>query len=138
MEKTLSLVKPDATSKGAIGAILAHFEKEGLKIVALKMLSLSENKAAEFYAIHQHLPFFAELVAFMSSGPIVALVLQGAEAVQRVRKIMGATDPKKAAPGTLRYLYGESVGENAVHGSDSLENAKKEIGFFFEEQDLFA
>ncbi|MEL7431492.1 MAG: nucleoside-diphosphate kinase [Chlamydiota bacterium] len=138
MEKTLSLIKPDATKKHVIGAILHRFEKEGLKIAAIKMLNLSKERAASFYSVHSHLPFFQELVEFMSSGPIVALILEGENAVEKNRQIMGATDPKKAAEGTLRALYGDNVGENAVHGSDSLENAQKEIFFFFEEAEVFS
>ncbi len=138
MEKTLSLIKPDATSKQVMGKIIARFEQEGLSVVAMKMLRLSKERAAEFYAIHSHLPFFGELVSFMSSGPIIALVLQGADGVKRNREIMGATDPKKAEEGSLRKLYGTNVGENAVHGSDSLENAKKEIAFFFDLSEIYA
>ena len=136
MEKTLSIIKPDATSKNVIGQIIARFEKEGFQIAAMKMLALSKDLAAKFYAVHSHLSFFQELVDFLSSGPVVVMVLEREYAVQKNREIMGATDPKKAEEGSLRKLYGSNVGENAVHGSDSLENAQKEIEFFFKKDEI--
>ncbi|WKZ56943.1 MAG: nucleoside-diphosphate kinase [Bdellovibrionota bacterium] len=130
-ERTLSIIKPDAVRKNVIGRILSRFEEAGLRIVAAQMRTLSKNEAAEFYAIHKERPFFGELVEYMTSGPIVVSVLEGESAVSKNRDIMGATDPKKAAPGTIRAEFGAGISENAVHGSDSLENASIEIKFFF-------
>ena len=138
MEQTLSLIKPDAVAKNVIGEILSRFEKAHLKIVAAKMVHLSKEQAQKFYAVHQERPFFKDLVDFISSGPILALVLEGADAVQKNRKIMGATDPKKADKGTLRADFAESIDKNAVHGSDSFENAKIEIAFFFKSSEIFS
>ena len=131
MERTLVMVKPDAVKKNAVGNILAHFEKEGLRITALRMTRLGPTEAENFYAVHRERPFFKDLVTFMTEGPIVALVLEGKDAVKRVRELMGATDPAKAAAGTIRKLYGTNVERNAVHGSDSPENALIEIAFHF-------
>ena len=125
------MIKPDAFSKGHTGAILAMIEKAGFRIVALKKIRLSEEKAGEFYAVHKERPFYGELVEFMSSGPIVAAILEKDNAVEDFRKLIGATDPAKADEGTIRKLYAESVGKNAVHGSDSNENAHIEGQFFF-------
>jgi nucleoside-diphosphate kinase len=125
------MIKPDAFSKGHTGAILAMIEKAGFRIVALKKIRLSEEKAGEFYAVHRERPFYGELVEFMSSGPIVAAILEKDNAVEDFRKLIGATDPAKADEGTIRKLYAESVGKNAVHGSDSNENAHIEGQFFF-------
>jgi len=125
------MIKPDAFSKGHTGAILAMIEKAGFRIVALKKIRLSEEKAGEFYAVHKERPFYGELVEFMSSGPIVAAILEKDNAVEDFRKLIGATDPSKADEGTIRKLYAESVGKNAVHGSDSNENAHIEGQFFF-------
>jgi nucleoside-diphosphate kinase len=125
------MIKPDAFSKGHTGAILAMIEKAGFRIVALKKIRLSEEKAGEFYAVHKERPFYGELVEFMSSGPIVAAILEKDNAVEDFRKLIGATDPSKADEGTIRKLYAESVGKNAVHGSDSNENAQIEGQFFF-------
>ncbi|MGX3011810.1 nucleoside-diphosphate kinase [Helicobacter sp. 23-1044] len=131
MERTLSIIKPDAVKKNAIGKIIDRFECNGLKIAAMRKLTLSEKNAQDFYAIHKERPFFRDLVAFMTSGPVVALVLEGENAVKKNRELMGDTDPKKAAKGTIRADFAESIDANAVHGSDSLENAKNEIAFFF-------
>lgn len=129
--RTFTMIKPDAFSKGHTGAILAMIEKAGFRIVALKKIRLSEEKAGEFYAVHKERPFYGELVEFMSSGPIVAAILEKDNAVEDFRKLIGATDPSKADEGTIRKLYAESVGKNAVHGSDSNENAHIEGQFFF-------
>jgi nucleoside-diphosphate kinase len=129
--RTFTMIKPDAFSKGHTGAILAMIEKAGFRIVALKKIRLSEEKAGEFYAVHKARPFYGELVEFMSSGPIVAAILEKDNAVEDFRKLIGATDPAKADEGTIRKLYAESVGKNAVHGSDSNENAHIEGQFFF-------
>lgn len=131
MEQTLSIIKPDAVKKGVIGKIIARFEENGLRIVAAKRLQLSKNDAEAFYAIHKERPFFKDLVEFMVSGPVVVMVLEGENAVAKNRDLMGATNPKEAKPGTIRADFAESIDANAVHGSDSLENAKNEIAFFF-------
>ena len=129
--RTFTMVKPDAMKKGYAGLILDRVIKEGYKIVALKMTKLSPDKAGEFYAIHKGRPFYDELVQYMSSGPIIAAILEKSNAVADFRTLIGATDPAKAAEGTIRKLYAANVGENAVHGSDSDENAKIEGDFFF-------
>ena len=129
--RTFTMIKPDAFSKGYTGNILAMIEKAGFRLVALKKIRLSEEKAGEFYAIHKARPFYGELVEFMSSGPIVAAILEKENAVEDFRKLIGATDPAKAEEGTIRKLYAENVGKNAVHGSDSDENAQIEGSFFF-------
>ena len=131
MERTLSIIKPDAVKKNAIGKIIDRFESNGLKIAAMRKLWLSEKNAQDFYAIHKERPFFKDLVSFMISGPVVVMVLEGENAVKKNRELMGDTDPKKAAKGTIRADFAESIDANAVHGSDSLENAKNEIAFFF-------
>ena len=133
MERTLSIIKPDATARNLIGKILAHFEAAGLKIVTTKMVALTPELAGEFYAVHKERPFYGELVDYMVSGPVVISVLEGPDAINHHRKLMGATDPKKADAGTVRALYAESIAANAVHGSDSLENAATEIKLFFPE-----
>ncbi|HEY1957554.1 MAG TPA: nucleoside-diphosphate kinase [Polyangiaceae bacterium] len=130
-ERTLCIVKPDAVEKHKAGAILARLEEEGFEIVALRRAHLTKSVAEGFYAVHRERPFFGELVTFMTRSPVVIAALQRDNAVAKYREVMGATDPKKAAPNTLRVLFGSNVGENAVHGSDSLENAKIEIGYFF-------
>ena len=130
-ERTLSIIKPDATRRNLTGQINARFEGKGLKIVAQKRLQLTKAQAEAFYAVHKARPFFGELVSFMISGPVVAQVLEGENAVAANRDIMGATDPKKAAPGTIRKDFAESIEANSVHGSDSAENAATEIAFFF-------
>lgn len=135
-EQTLTLVKPDAVAAQHAGDILARYEKSGLKIAALKMTKLTKEQAGAFYAVHRERPFYADLVDFMSSGPIVALVLEGPNAVQKNRELIGDTEPKKASPGTLRADFGTSKGHNAVHGSDSLDAAKTEIAFFFKPEEI--
>ena len=135
-ERTLSMIKPNAVAARNVGNILAHFEKAGIKIAALKMMHLSLREAEGFYAEHKGKPFFDELVAFMSSGPMCAMALEGEGVIEKNREIMGATDPLKAAPGTLRALYANSMTENAVHGSDSPESAAREIGYFFSETEI--
>jgi len=137
VEQTLSIIKPDAVKKGVIGKILDRFESNGLRIAATKKVQLSKADAEAFYAVHKDRPFFGELVEFMISGPVVVSVLEGENAVAKNRELMGATDPKEAAPGTIRADFAESIDANAVHGSDSLENAKKEIAFFFAEREIY-
>lgn len=136
MERTLSIIKPDATAKNVIGKIVARFEEEGLNISAIRKIHMSKKVAEGFYAVHKERPFFGELTDFMSSGPSVVLVLEGDNAVLKNREIMGATNPAEAAPNTLRALYANSIGENAVHGSDSLENAAIEIAYFFRDTEI--
>ena len=136
IERTLSIIKPDATRRNLTGKINARFEDRGLRIIAQRRLQLSQDQAERFYAVHRSRPFFKDLVAFMISGPVVVQVLQGENAVALNREIMGATDPGKAAPGTIRKDFAESIEANSVHGSDSLENARTEIAFFFAEVDL--
>ncbi|WP_139451771.1 nucleoside-diphosphate kinase [Campylobacter armoricus] len=136
MEKTLSIIKPDAVKKGVIGQILTRFESNGLRIAATKKIQLSEKEAQEFYAIHKNRPFFKDLVEFMISGPVVVSVLEGENAVLKNRELMGATNPKEAAPGTIRADFADNIDANAVHGSDSLENAKIEIEFFFSKTEI--
>lgn len=130
-EMTLSIIKPDAVKKNVVGKIIDRFESNGLKIAAMRKLVLSKKNAQDFYAIHKERPFFRDLVSFMTSGPVVVMVLEGENAVKKNRDLMGETDPKKAAKGTIRADFAESIDANAVHGSDSLENAKNEIAFFF-------
>ena len=130
-ERTLSIVKPDATRRNLTGRICAMLEEAGLRIVAQKRIRLDRAQAEAFYAVHRQRPFFASLVAFMTSGPVVVQVLEGEGAVARNRDIMGATDPARAAPGTIRHSFAESIEANSVHGSDSVENATTEIAFFF-------
>ncbi len=134
-QRTLSIIKPDATSKNYVGRIVARFEEEGLRIAAMRKVHLSLKEAQGFYAVHSERPFFGELVDFMTSGPCVVIVLEGENAVLRNREIMGATNPAEADEGTLRKLYAESLGKNAVHGSDSPENAAIEISYFFSTTD---
>ena len=136
-ERTLSIIKPDAVEKNIIGEIYNRFEKAGLKIVAARMLRLTKFKAKEFYAIHEGKPFYDGLVKFMSSGPIMVTVLEGEDAIQKHREIIGNTDPKKAAPGTIRSEYAEIVERNAVHGSDSPETAATEVAFFFSQRQIW-
>ena len=136
MEKTFSIIKPNAVLDNNIGNVIAVFEKKGLKIAAAKLVQLSKEKAEGFYIEHKDRPFFGELVEFMTSGPVVLMVLQGENAVMKNREIMGATNPKDAAEGTIRKLYARSIGENAVHGSDSLQAAEREISYFFEKSEL--
>lgn len=138
VERTLSIIKPDAVAKNAIGQILARFEAAGLKIVAMKMAQLSEAEAAGFYAVHKERPFFKDLVSFMTSGPVCIQVLEGANAIQKNRGLMGATDPKKADKGTIRADFAESIDANAVHGSDSPENAAIEVAYFFPSMNIYS
>lgn len=136
-ELTLSIIKPDATSRNLIGKINAKFEENGLKIVAQKMMHLSEKLASDFYIIHKDRPFYKDLVKFMISGPVVVQVLKGENAVAKNREIMGATNPANALPGTIRKEFALSIEANSVHGSDSLENAKNEIAYFFANHEIF-
>lgn len=132
LQKTLSIIKPDAVGKNCIGAIIDRFEKNNLRIIAAKMLHLTPDQAEKFYDIHKDRPFFSDLVSFMTSGPVVVMILEGENAVEKNREIMGATNPKEADAGTIRADFAETIDENAVHGSDSAENAEKEIQFFFD------
>lgn len=136
MERTLSIIKPDAVAKGVIGKILDRFESNGLRIAATKKLQLSRQDAEAFYAVHSERPFFNDLVDFMISGPVVVSVLEGENAMAKNRELMGATNPQEAAPGTIRADFAENIDANAVHGSDSLENAANEIKFFFSDIEI--
>ncbi len=136
VERTLSIIKPDAVAKNAIGDILARFEKAGLRIIAARMMHLSAAQAGAFYAVHRERPFYADLVAFMTSGPVMIQVLEGEDAIRCNRDLMGATDPKKAEPGTIRADFADSIDANAVHGSDGPDTARAEIAFFFPTLDL--
>ncbi|HEX5122713.1 MAG TPA: nucleoside-diphosphate kinase [Rhodanobacteraceae bacterium] len=136
LERTLSIIKPDAVAKNVIGEIYMRFEKAGLKVVAAKMKHLSQREAEGFYAVHRERPFFKPLVDFMVSGPVMITVLEGDGAITKNRDLMGATDPKKAAAGTIRADFAQSIDANAVHGSDAPETAKVEIGYFFAETEL--
>ena len=136
VERTLSIVKPDGVSGNLIGDVFRRFEQAGLKIVAARMLHLTPSQAAGFYAVHRERPFYKDLCAYMTSGPVMVQVLEGKDAVARNRAVMGATDPKQAAPGTIRADLAKSIEENVVHGSDSAENAAREIAFFFSDVDL--
>ena len=136
MQRTLSIIKPDAVAKNLTGKIVARFEAEGLRIAAMRKVHLSKREAEGFYAVHSERPFFGELTDFMSSGPAVVIVLEGDNAIARNREIMGATNPAEAAEGTLRKLYADSIGENAVHGSDAPETAAVEIAYFFRATEL--
>lgn len=131
VERTLSIIKPDAVAKNIIGEIYSRFERAGLKVVAARMMHLSQERAEAFYAVHRERPFFNDLVSFMVSGPVMVQVLEGENAIARHREIMGATDPKQAEPGTIRADFADSIDENAVHGSDGAETAEQEINFFF-------
>ena len=130
-ERTLSIIKPDATKRNITGKIISCFEERGLSIVAQKRILLSESKAREFYAVHLDKPFFEDLVKYITSGPVVVQILEGQDAITKNRKIMGATNPEEAEEGTIRKKFGVSIDKNSVHGSDSIENAKIEINFFF-------
>ena len=136
VERTFSIVKPDAVAKNVIGEIYSRFEKAGLRIIAARMLHLSRAQAEGFYAVHKERPFFGELVEFMTSGPVMVQVLEGENAIAKNREVMGATNPKDAAPGTIRADFAEEVTENAVHGSDGPETAAQEISFFFKEDEI--
>src|SRR3954468_848459 len=137
VERTLSIVKPDAVEKNVIGAIYSRFEKAGLRVVAARMVRLSQLQAEGFYAVHRERPFFKDLVKFMVSGPVMVQVLEGENAVAKNRELMGATDPRKAEKGTIRADFADSIDANAVHGSDSAENARIEIAYFFPALDVF-
>ena len=134
LEKTLSIIKPDAVAKNIIGELYSMFENAGFKVVAAKMLHLTREEAEAFYEMHSTRPFFKSLVSFMTSGPVMIQVLEGEDAIPRYRDLMGSTDPKEAAPGTIRALYANNIEENAVHGSDSLDAARREIAFFFRDE----
>ncbi|BCD61580.1 nucleoside-diphosphate kinase [Nitratiruptor sp. YY08-26] len=136
MERTLSIIKPDAVAKNVVGKIIDRFETNGLRIAAMKKIKLTKEDAAKFYEVHKERPFFNDLVEYMTSGPVVVMVLEGENAVAKNRELMGATNPKEAAPGTIRADFAESIEANAVHGSDSLENAQKEIAFFFAQREI--
>jgi nucleoside-diphosphate kinase len=136
IEQTLSIIKPDAVGQNQIGNIIEYFEREGLSVIAARMLHMTKDQARSFYAIHKDRPFFDELVEFMTSGPIFTMVLEGDNAVLKNRQIMGTTDPSKAAPGTIRADFATSIEKNAIHGSDSPQNAKIEIGFFFKPNEI--
>ncbi|OFC32745.1 nucleoside-diphosphate kinase [Acidithiobacillus caldus] len=136
VERTLSIIKPDAVKKNAIGAILSRFEQAGLQVIAARMLQLSAADAGGFYAVHKDRPFYGELCAFMSSGPVLVSVLEGEGAIAKNRELMGVTNPKDAAPGTIRADFAESIDANAVHGSDSAETAAWEIAYFFSKREL--
>jgi len=137
LERTLSIIKPDAVKKNVIGQILARFEKAGLRIIAARMKHLSRMEAEGFYAVHRERPFFRDLVDFMISGPVLIQVLEGENAVARNRELMGATDPKKAEQGTIRADFAQSIDANAVHGSDSAENARTEVAYFFPAAEVY-
>ena len=137
IERTLSILKPDALEKGVIGKIITRFEDAGLTPIAIRLQQLARHEAEGFYAVHKERPFFKDLVSFMMSGPVVLMCLQGENAVLKNRELMGATDPKKADPGTIRADFAKSIDANTVHGSDSLENAKNEIAYFFRATELF-
>ena len=136
IERTFSIVKPDGVRKNLIGAVLQRFEQAGLRVIAAKMINMSQTQAEGFYGVHRERPFFKDLVKYMTSGPVLIQVLEGEGAVLKNRDLMGATDPKKAAPGTIRADFASSIEENAVHGSDSPENAAIEIAYFFAGSDL--
>lgn len=137
-ERTLSIIKPDAVSKNHIGNVIQRFEKANLRIIGAKMVHLSQQQAEEFYAIHKGRPFYGDLVKFMTTGPVMVMVLEGENAIAKNREIMGATDPKKATPGTIRADLAHSIDENAVHGSDAPETAAFEVSFFFKPQEICA
>ncbi len=136
IERTFSIIKPDAVAKNVIGEIVSRFEKNGLRVIASKMLHLTKEQAGGFYAVHKDRPFYNDLVEFMTSGPVVVQVLEGENAIARNRELMGATNPAEAAPGTIRADFAKTVDENAVHGSDGPDTAKEEIAFFFTEQEI--
>ncbi len=137
-QRTLSIIKPDAVGSNHIGAIISRFEKAGLNVIAAKMKQLSQSDAEGFYAVHKERPFFKDLVTFVTSGPVMIMVLEGDEAISKNRDLMGATDPQKAAPGTIRADFAKSIDANAVHGSDGEDTARLEIGYFFKPEELCA
>jgi len=136
VERTISIIKPDAVAKNVIGEIYSRFEKAGLRIVAARMMHLSKEQAGEFYAVHKERPFYGELIEYMTSGPIMVQVLEGEDAIAKNREVMGATNPKDAAPGTIRADFANDITENAVHGSDAPETAAVEIDFFFDDDGI--
>ncbi len=136
VERTISIIKPDAVAKNVIGEIYSCFEKAGLKIIAAKMIQLTEEKAGEFYAVHKERPFYGELVSFMTSGPVMVQLLEGEDAIAKHRDVMGATNPAEAAAGTIRADFATSIDENAVHGSDGPDTAKAETAFFFSDAEI--
>ncbi len=138
VERTLSIIKPDAVKKNVIGEIMARFEKAGLRVVAARMMHLSRQQAEGFYAVHRERPFFKDLVDFMVSGPVLVQVLEGENAIAKNRELMGATDPKKAAKGTIRADFAQSIDANAVHGSDGADTARTEIGYFFPAYEVYS
>src|SRR5690349_2551459 len=138
IERTLSIIKPDAVAKNVIGEIYSRFESNGLKIIAARMIHLSQSDAEQFYTVHRERPFFRELVKFMTSGPIMVQVLEGEDAIAKNRELMGATDPKKARKGTIRADFAQSIDANAVHGSDAPETARTEIAYFFPASEIFS
>jgi len=138
VERTLSIIKPDAVARNVVGEIYSRFEKAGLKVIAAKMARLSRSDAEGFYAVHKGRPFFNDLVEFMISGPVMIQVLEGENAIQKNRDLMGATDPKKAAAGTIRADFAQSIDANAVHGSDAVETAKQEVAYFFPEHQVYS
>ena len=138
IERTLSIIKPDAVAKNVIGKIYQRFEDAGLKVIAAKLVHLSAQEAGQFYAVHKERPFFADLVKFMTSGPVMIQALEGENAIAKNRELMGATDPKKAAPGTIRADFAESIDANAVHGSDAPETAAVEVAFFFPGMNVYS
>lgn len=137
MERTLSIIKPDAVKKSVVGKIIDRFETNGLRVAAIKKIQLTQDDAREFYSVHKDRPFFDDLVAFMASAPVVVMVLEGEGAISKNRELMGATDPKEAKAGTIRADFAESITMNAVHGSDSRENAEVEINYFFSPEEIF-
>lgn len=136
MSRTLAIIKPDAVASGYTGRIIAHLQEAGFRILGIRMMRLTQEQAGAFYAVHRERPFYGELVEFMTSGPVVPLVLEAENAVPRLREVIGATDPAEAAEGTIRKLYAESKGRNAIHASDSDENAANEVAFFFPASEL--
>lgn len=137
MERTLSIIKPDAVKKSVVGKVIDRFETNGLRVAAIKKVQLTQDDAREFYSVHKDRPFFGDLVAFMASAPVVVMVLEGEGAISKNRELMGATDPKEAKAGTIRADFAESITMNAVHGSDSRENAEVEISYFFSPKEIF-
>lgn len=135
-ERTLSIIKPDAVGQNHIGSIITRFEKAGLKVIAAKMKHLSKKEAEGFYDVHRGRPFFNDLVSFMTTGPVLIMTLEGDQAIAKNRELMGATDPKKAAPGTIRFDFAKTIDENAVHGSDAAETAQWEISYFFKPEEI--
>ena len=138
MQRTLSIIKPDAVAKNVIGQIIARFEDAGLSVVGARMMQLTREQAEGFYAVHRERPFFKDLVEFMMSGPVMIQVLEGEDAIARNRELMGATDPRQAAPGTIRADFASSIDANAVHGSDGEDTASQEIGFFFNADEIYS